>query len=68
MFEEETDQYFIHSDIFSSLEDKNNDGRFFKHSVPFLILSNENYRKIKIDDASDFRLCRPERIDFNLGI
>jgi len=68
MFEEETDQYFIHSDIFSSLEDETNDGRFFKHSVPFLILSNENHRKINVDDASDFGLYHQERIDLNLGI
>jgi hypothetical protein len=68
MSQEETDQYFIHSDIFSSPEDETNGGRFLKNSVPFLILSNENYRKINIDDNGDFGLCRPERIDFNLGI
>jgi hypothetical protein len=68
MSEEETDQYLIHSDVFSSLEDETNDGRFWKNSVPFLILSNENDGKINIDDDGDFDLCRPERIDFNLGI
>jgi hypothetical protein len=68
MSEEETDQYLIHSDVFSSPEDDMNDGRFFKNSVPFLILSNENDGKINIDDDGDFDLCRPERIDLNLGI
>jgi hypothetical protein len=68
MSEEEADQYLIHSDVFSSPEDETNDGRFFKNTVRFLFLSNENDGKINIDDDGDLDLCRPERIDFNLGI
>ncbi len=68
--EEETDQYLIHSDVFSSSEseDKTNDGRLLKNSVQFLILSNENDGKITVDDDGDLDSSRPERIDLNLGI
>jgi hypothetical protein len=61
MFEEE---YFIHSDVFSTT----NDGNFHKNSFQFFIVLNENNEEIKIDNDGDLDLYRPERIDLTLGI
>jgi len=68
MSEEQTDQYLIHSDVFSSTEDKTNDGKLMKNSIQFVILSNENDGNITVDDDGDLDLCRPERIHVTLGI
>ncbi|CAF3793493.1 unnamed protein product [Rotaria sp. Silwood1] len=66
MFEEQNEQYFIHSDVFISTEDKTNYGKFFKNSIQFFILLNENHGDINVDDDGDPDLCRPERIDLTL--
>lgn len=70
MFDEFNDQYFIHSDVFSSTEDKTKHGHFFKNSIQFFVLLNENRRDITIDndDDGDPDLYRPERLDLTLGI
>jgi hypothetical protein len=68
MSEEQTDQYLIHSDVFSSTEDKTNDGKLMKNSIQFVLLSNENNGNITVDDDGDLDLCRPERIHVTLGI
>ncbi len=67
MCEEQTDQYLIHSDVFSSTEDETDDGDFSRNSIQFFILSNENNKDINVDDDGDLDLCRPERIDLTLG-
>jgi len=40
MFEEQIDQYLIHSNIFLSIKDKINDEKFMKNSIQFFILLN----------------------------
>jgi hypothetical protein len=67
MCEEQTDQYLIHSDVFSSTEDETDDGDLSRNSIQFFILSNENNKDINVDDDGDLDLCRPERIDLTLG-
>jgi hypothetical protein len=68
MFEEQTDQYLIHSNVFSSTEDDTNDEAFLKNSIQFSILLDENNGNITVDDDGDLDLCRPERINLILGI
>jgi hypothetical protein len=68
MFEEQTDQYLIHSNVFSSIEDETNDEKFAKNSIQFSILLDENNGNITVDDDGDLDLCRPERITLTLGI
>jgi len=68
MFEEQTDQYLIHSNVFSSTEDETNHEKFLKNSIQFSILLNENNENITVDDDGDLDLCRPERITLTLGI
>ncbi|UJR27860.1 hypothetical protein I4U23_009125 [Adineta vaga] len=68
MFEEQTDQYLIHSDVFSSKEDKSNNDTLVKSSLQFLILSNNTNENIKFDDDGDLDINRPERLDIILGI
>jgi len=68
MSEEVTDQYLIHSDVFSSTKDEVNNEELMKNSIQFFILSNENNENIIVDDDGDLDLCRPERIDLTLGI
>ena len=68
MYEEQSDQYLIHSDVFLSTEDKTN-GEFLKNSIQFFILLNENNGDMNVvDDDGDLDLNRPERIDLSLGI
>jgi len=68
MFEEQTDQYLIHSNVFSSTEDDTNDEAFLKNSIQFSILLDENNGNITVDDDGDLDLYRPERINLILGI
>jgi hypothetical protein len=68
MFEEQTDQYLIHSHVFSSAEDETNNEKFMKNSIQFSILSHENDGNVIVDDDGDLDLCRPERINMTLGI
>jgi len=56
MSEEQTDQYLIHSDVFSSTEDGTNNGKFLKNSIQFFILLNENNGDINIDHNDNLDL------------
>ncbi|CAF1321189.1 unnamed protein product [Adineta steineri] len=62
MFEEQNDQYFIHSDVFPST----NDEEFSRDSIQFFILLTKNNEDIQVDDDGDLDLIRPERIDVTL--
>ncbi len=64
----EEEQYFIHSDVFLTTDDKTNHGNFCKNSLQFLVLSNEINEETTIDDDGDFDLYRPERFNLTLGI
>jgi hypothetical protein len=68
MSEEQTDQYLIRSDVFSSTEDGTNNEKFLKNSIQFFILLNENHGNMTVDEDGDSDVCRPERIDLTLGI
>ena len=63
MYEEQTDPYLIHSDVFPSTEDK-----LVKDTLQFLLVSKNDNDSIEFDDDGDIVTNRPERLDIILGI
>ncbi len=68
MFEEQTDQYLIHSNVFSSIEDETNNEQFLKNSIQISILFDKNNGNITVKSEDNLNLCRLERMDLSLGI
>lgn len=69
MNDEQIDQYLIHSDVFSSDEDRTEDEQLLTNLVSFMVHTNSGQNSnITTDDDGDLDVCRPERIDLILGI
>ncbi|CAF1269654.1 unnamed protein product [Adineta ricciae] len=61
MYEEQTDPYLIHSDVFPSTEDK-----LAKDTLQFRLVSKNDNDSIEFDDDGDLVTNRPERLDIIL--